>query len=248
MRTHTFFISDMHLGLSLYGEAERERKVVRWLDSVKHCAKNIYMLGDVFDFWWEYKNAIPKGYVRFLGKLAELTDSGVNVHLLIGNHDLWVKDYLTKECGVKVYRKPEEVVIGGKTFFLAHGDRLGNGVKVKPTMQQRMFASRFLQRLYSALHPRWGLALGYAWSRRSRLSKGVAIPWQGEDELLLQLAAKIAERKKIDNFIFGHRHTPMLMNLPSGAQVAVLSDWITGATYAEFDGEKLELKTFEEIK
>jgi len=244
MRTHTYFISDMHLGLPLYDKAERERKVVRWLDSVKSTAKEIYLLGDVFDFWWEYKHVVPRGFVRFLGKLAELTDSGVSIYLIIGNHDLWIRDYLTQECGVKVYHKPQEVRIGSKTFFLAHGDGLGKQDKAYKVLR-KIFTNRPLQKLYSMLHPYWGMGFGHIWSKSSRLYKGVAIPFAGERENLFQLAAQKSAQEKIDYFIFGHRHTPVLVELPSGAQMAILSDWIVGSTYADFDGEKLELKTFE---
>ncbi|MDR1226193.1 MAG: UDP-2,3-diacylglucosamine diphosphatase [Prevotellaceae bacterium] len=244
MQKHTYFLSDMHLGLPLYNPAEREKKVVRFLDSVKNTAGDIYLLGDVFDFWWEYKYVVPKGYVRFLGKLAELTDSGVNIHFFVGNHDLWIKNYLAYECSVKIYHKPEEITIGNKIFFLAHGDRLGNGIEVKPTMLQRVFANRFLQWLYSTIHPRWGLAFGYTWSKHSRLSKEVSTPWRGKDELLFRLATKMAERSKVDYFIFGHRHTPVQMDLPNRAKLLILSDWITGCTYAEFDGNNIELKEF----
>jgi UDP-2,3-diacylglucosamine hydrolase len=241
MRTYTYFISDMHLGLPLYDKDERERRVVRWLDSVKPSATDIYLLGDIFDFWWEYKYVVPRGYVRFLGKLAELTDCGVKIHLFAGNHDLWVKNYLTQECGVSIHHSSQELRIGSKTFFLAHGDRLGKTL----TPLQRFFSNRLLQRLFSMLHPRWGFAIGYAWSKLSRQSRGIFIPWRGENEQQFQLSAEMAQRKKIDYFVLGHRHTPLQADLPNGAQLFVLGDWLIGSSYAEFDGEKLELKEFE---
>jgi UDP-2,3-diacylglucosamine hydrolase len=244
MQKHVYFLSDTHFGLSLYNPPEREKRVVRFLDAVKNTASDIYLLGDIFDFWWEYKTVVPKGYVRFLGKLAELTDSGVNVHFFTGNHDLWAKDYLTQECGVKIYREPLELRMGNKTFFLAHGDRLGDGISVKPTLQQRIFSNRFLMRLYSLLHPRWGLAFGYAWSRQSRRGRDAFSPWQGKNERLFQLTEKIAQHKKFDYLILGHRHTPLQMNLPNNTQLFILGDWLIGSSYAEFDGEKLELKEF----
>jgi UDP-2,3-diacylglucosamine hydrolase len=237
----------MHLGLPLYNEAERERKIVRWLESVKPYAKEIYMLGDVFDFWWEYKHVVPRGYVRFIGKLAELTDSGVAIHWLTGNHDVWAGSYLEKECGVMVHHVEVELQTNGKRFFLAHGDGLGKQDKMYKALKW-IFTNRPLQRLYSMMHPWWGMSFGRAWSRSSRLAKGIAIPFKGESENLYQFAVQKSAEEKIDSFIFGHRHTPVLMNLPGGAQMAILSDWIAGATYADFDGEKLELKTFEEIK
>jgi len=241
MRTHTYFISDMHLGLPLYDKDERERRVVRWLDSVMSSATDVYLLGDVFDFWWEYKYVVPRGHVRFLGKLAELTDSGVNVHFFVGNHDLWMKDYLTRECGVSIHHKPLELRIGDKNFFVAHGDRLGKS----PSLLQRIFSCRFLQRLYSMLHPRWGLAIGFTWSKLSRRSRDVSAPWRGENEQLFRLSTKMAQSKKVDYFVLGHRHTPVQADLPNGAQLFILGDWLTGSSYAVFDGEKLEMKEFE---
>jgi UDP-2,3-diacylglucosamine hydrolase len=247
MQQHTYFIADMHLGLPLYDPAERERKVVRWLDFIKTSASAIYILGDAFDFWWEYKYVVPRGHVRFLGKLAELTDSGVAVHFFPGNHDLWVREYLHEECGIAMHDAPtEKVTLGEKTFFLAHGDRLGDDTPATLTLLQRIFANRFLQRAYTMLHPRWAFAVGYTWSRKNRLSKGIAVPFRGEDEGQYKFAAQMAQRQKIDYFVFGHRHTPLAVDLPnSSAQLVLLSDWITGSTYADFDGEKLTLKTFE---
>lgn len=247
MQKHTYFIADMHLGLPLYDPAGRERKVVKWLDFIKNSAAAVYILGDAFDFWWEYKYVVPRGHVRFLAKLAELTDSGVPVHFFPGNHDLWVRSYLREECGVTLHSAaPEEVAtIGGKTFFLAHGDRLGGSASVSLALLRQFFSSRLLQRLFSMLHPRWAFAFGYAWSRKSRLSKGIAAPFRGEEEVQYKFAVQAAQRQKIDYFIFGHRHTPIAMSLPgASAQLVILSDWITGATYADFDGENLTLKTF----
>ncbi|MDR0414875.1 MAG: UDP-2,3-diacylglucosamine diphosphatase [Prevotellaceae bacterium] len=247
MQKHIYFIADMHLGLPLYDPAERERKVVRWLDFVKDSAAAVYILGDAFDFWWEYKYVVPRGHVRFLGKLAELTDGGVAVHFFAGNHDLWVRSYLHEECGVTMHSaSTEEVTLGGKSFLLAHGDRLDSGAPAALTLLQRIFANRFLQRLFTMLHPRWAFAFGYAWSRKNRLSKGIAVPFRGEEEVQYKFAAQAAQRKKIDYFVFGHRHTPLVAALPNtGAQLVLLSDWITGSTYADFDGETLTLKTFD---
>jgi UDP-2,3-diacylglucosamine hydrolase len=247
MQKHTYFIADMHLGLPLYDPAERERKVVRWFDFIKNSAEAVYILGDAFDFWWEYKYVVPRGHVRFLGKLAELTDSGVAVHFFAGNHDLWARDYLHKECGVTMHSAPTELVtLGEKKFFLAHGDRLGGDVPISLTLLQRIFTSRFLQRLFSMLHPRWSFAFGHAWSRKNRLSKGIAVPFCGEEEAQYKFAVQAAQRQKIDYFVFGHRHTPLVTGLPnSSARLVLLSDWITGSTYADFDGENLTLKSFD---
>ncbi len=241
MRTHTYFISDMHLGLDLSNPVERERKVVRWLDSIKSSAKRIYLMGDVFDFWWEYKCVIPKGFVRFLGKLAELTDGGVEIHYFVGNHDQWAKDYLHAECGVIMHHKGEVVNLDGKIFYLAHGHKVTQPL-------QRLFASTWLQRFFSMLHPRWAMALGNAWSKRNRIEKGLAENFGGREEPLYKVAEKIISKQEVDFIVLGHRHAPAMRDLPGGTKLVVLSDWITGSTYADFDGEQLELKIFEEDK
>ncbi len=158
---------------------------------------------------------------------------------------MWAGDYLEKECGVMVHHVEVELQTNGKRFFLAHGDGLGKQDKMYKVLKW-IFTNRPLQRLYSMMHPWWGMGFGRAWSRSSRLAKGIATPFNGESENLYQFAIQKSTEEKIDYLIFGHRHTPVLINLPSGAQMAILSDWITGATYADFDGEKLELKTFED--
>ncbi|MGL4364261.1 MAG: UDP-2,3-diacylglucosamine diphosphatase, partial [Bacteroidales bacterium] len=246
MRTHIYFISDLHLGLPVGDAAKREQKVIRWLESVRCTAKSIYLLGDIFDFWWEYKYVVPRGYVRFLGKLAELTDSGIQIHYLTGNHDIWVRDYLSTECGVQVYHKPQQVELENKRFFLAHGDGLGNP-SIKYRIMKWIFTNRFLQILYGSLHPWLAIGFGQAWSKRSRLSKGVAISFKGEEnEHLFQFAKTELANQPIDFFVFGHRHTPMLLPVNnSKAQLAILSDWIQDSTYGKFDGNHFTLHRFE---
>ncbi|MDR3296979.1 MAG: UDP-2,3-diacylglucosamine diphosphatase [Prevotellaceae bacterium] len=241
---HTYFLADTHLGLPLYDPAERERRLVRWLDGVKNSAAAIYLLGDIFDFWWEYKYVVPRGYVRFLGKLAELTDGGVELHIFCGNHDLWMRNYLQQECGVQVHREPTaELTIGGKRFVVGHGDRLGKPETIGVAILQRIFGSRTLQRLFSMLHPRWAFGFGYAWSRHSRLGKGISTPYRGDSEWTFRFAQQKVQQAEVDYFVFGHRHIPMVVSIPgSKAQMLILGDWIANATFAEFDGENLELK------
>ena len=168
---NVYFLSDAHLGSRAIEHGRtQERRLVNFLDSIKHKASAVYLLGDMFDFWYEFRTVVPKGYTRFLGKLSELTDLGVEVHFFTGNHDLWCGDYLTKECGVIIHREPLTAEIFGKEFYLAHGDGLGDPDK-KFKMLRAMFRSRTLQTLFSALHPRWSMELGLNWAKHSRLKR-----------------------------------------------------------------------------
>jgi UDP-2,3-diacylglucosamine hydrolase len=241
---YTYFASDFHLGLPIGDVRERELRIVRFLDEIKKSAHTLYLLGDIFDFWWEYKTVVPRGFVRFLGKLAELSDSGVRICYFTGNHDVWVGDYLQQECGVEVFRTERTVEIGGKIFFAAHGDCVGERAAGKRLFEW-MFNNRVLQWIFSVLPPRWGMGLGHLWSQHSRLAKGISVPWTGASEALYRFAAQEAVAYKADYFVFGHRHTPIQMTLPTGAELFVLSDWIQGSTYAVFDGKSLVLKQFE---
>lgn len=177
-----YFASDFHLGLPTGSDPlEREKRIVRWLNRISVEAKEIYLLGDVFDFWWEYKLVVPKGFTRFLGTIASLTDSGIPVHFFAGNHDMWIGKYLADECGITVHSKPFITRIDDKKFYLAHGEGLGSrnlGYKIILAM----FKSRPLQVLYSALHPSIGVGFGHRWSLHSRLAKGISIEFMGEEK------------------------------------------------------------------
>ena len=237
-----YFASDFHLGLPAGTDPlEREKKIVSWLNHISPDAKEIYLLGDVFDFWWEYKLVVPKGFTRFLGTVASLTDSGIPVHFFAGNHDMWIGKYLIDECGVIVHSKPYIVTIDNKRFYLAHGEGLGSrdlGYK----MLLAIFRNRPLQVLYSALHPRIGVGLGHSWSLHSRLAKGISIKFQGEEkEDLIRYSRKILEKEKIDHFIYGHRHLTRTFKLETGAVVTILGDWIKKGSYAEWNGMDLIL-------
>ena len=180
---NVYFLSDAHLGsLAIPHARMQERRLVRFLDSIKTKASAIYMLGDMFDFWNEYRYVVPKGYTRFLGKLSELTDSGVEVHFFTGNHDLWTYGYLQDECGVVVHKAPVTTEILGRVFYLAHGDGLGDP-DPKYRLLHALFHSRVCQRLLNAIHPRWGMALGLNWAKHSRLKRvdGKEPPYLGED-------------------------------------------------------------------
>jgi len=167
-----YFASDFHLGVPSYEKSlEREKLLVKWLDEIKKDAEEVYLMGDLFDFWFEYKHAAPKGFVRLLGKIAEITDSGIPVYLFTGNHDMWMFDYLPKEIGVKIYREPIEKKFGSKTFYLGHGDGLGPGDKGYKFIK-KVFANKFCQWLFARLHPNLGIGMAHYWSRKSRVANG----------------------------------------------------------------------------
>ncbi len=224
---------------------ETERKMCRWLDEIKEDALAIYLLGDIFDYWYEYKYVVPKGFTRLLGKLGELTDSGVEVHFFIGNHDLWLTDYLAKECGLILHFKPYITTIHDKKFFLAHGDGLGDDSRSFRFLR-RIFHSKFLRKCFSAIHPRWTIPLAHAWSNSSRENGGVVSYLGEEREHLIQFAKeKIKEEPDINYFVFGHRHVLLDLPIAEHSKVIMLGDWITLFSYAEFDGDRVQLKKFE---
>lgn len=237
-----YFASDFHLGLYPYDKsAEREKLIVTWLDSIKPDVKVLFLLGDIFDFWYEYRNVIPKGFTRFLGKLAELADNGVEIHYFTGNHDVWAFDYLSKEIGLTIYRKDTPFEINGRKFLVGHGDELGSddyGYK----FLKGVFKSKILQFLFSRIHPNLALAFGHTWSKHSRLSKGVSEAFLGEDkEHQILFARKYLKANNIDFFVFGHRHIPMDFKLSEKSRLINLGEWIRSNTYAVFDGETIEL-------
>jgi UDP-2,3-diacylglucosamine hydrolase len=239
-----YFASDFHLGLPAGSlPVEREKKVVKWLNSVAGDAKEIYLLGDIFDFWWEYKLVIPRGFTRFLGTVSEITDSGIPVHFFTGNHDMWVGNYFSDECGMTIHTSPITTQFDGKRFHLAHGEGLGTkstGYKILLSI----FRNRPLQVMYSALHPSIGIGIGHRWSLNSRLGKGITKEFLGEeDEDLIRYARSVLENEKIDYFIFGHRHLAMKYNLMPETEIVFLGDWIKNGSYAEWDGKDLSFKT-----
>jgi UDP-2,3-diacylglucosamine hydrolase len=239
-----YFASDFHLGLPTGSPpVEREKKVVSWLNSVAHDAKEIYLLGDIFDFWWEYKLVVPRGFTRFLGTVSAMTDSGIPVHFFTGNHDMWAGDYLSNECGITIHTAPLTTQFNGKKFHLAHGEGLGTkstGYKILLSI----FRNKPLQVMYSALHPSIGIGIGHRWSLNSRLGKGIALEFLGEEgEDLIRYARSVLVDEKIDYFIFGHRHLAMTYKLQSDSEILFLGDWIKNGSYAEWDGNVLTFKT-----
>ena len=240
-----FFASDFHLGLKAGKDpAEREKLVVRWLTTVAPEAREIYLVGDIFDFWWEYKLVVPRGFTRFLGTVSSITDSGIPVHFFTGNHDMWVRDYLSTECGMLVHTSPFTGIIDGKKFHIAHGEGLGS----KSTGYRILlwiFRNKPLRVLYSILHPRIGIGIGLNWSLHSRFVKGITQDFMGEErEDLLRYAQSVMQKENIDYFIFGHRHLPMTFNNGSNGRIIFLGDWFSDGSYAEWDGSELYLKSF----
>jgi UDP-2,3-diacylglucosamine hydrolase len=245
-RGKIYFASDFHLGLPAGSPPlEREKKVVAWLNSISNDAKEIYLLGDIFDFWWEYKLAVPRGFTRFLGTAAALNDSGITIHFFTGNHDMWVGDYLTKECGFIIHTEPYTTTFNGKKFHLAHGEGLGTkdiGYKILLSI----FRNKPLRAMYSALHPSIGLGIGHRWSLNSRLGKGTSRAFLGEDgEDLIRYAKTILGNDKIDYFIFGHRHLPMTYKLKEGVEIVFLGDWLKNGNFAAWDGSNLTFNKLE---
>lgn len=236
-----YFASDFHLGFEK-GEAAiaRERRVVRWLESVGARAGAIYLLGDIFDYWYEYRYVVPRGFTRFLGAVAQLVDSGVEVHFFTGNHDVWMFDYLGQELGVQVHRGGEVVELLGKRFYLCHGDGLGPGDWGYKAMQWA-FHNGVLQWLFSRVHPNFSMWLGKGWSRRSRYGKHDAYRFHLEGSALEVFLQRERQRSGVDAFVMGHLHVPVLTPIAGGGQLLVLGDWIWDSTYGVWDGAELRL-------
>src|SRR5690606_32799585 len=239
--------SDNHLGApTREASLPREKLFVQWLDQIKTDAEAVFLLGDLFDFWFEYKQVVPKGFVRVLGKLAELRDSGIPVYFFVGNHDLWMRDYFEKELNIPVYRKPQEFEFHGKKFLLGHGDGLGPGDKGYKRMK-KVFSNPFCQWLFRWLHPDIGVGLGHYMSVKNKLISGDEdVKFLGEEgEWLVQYAKRKLQSKHYDYFIFGHRHFPMEIKIAENSTYFNLGDWISHYTYGVFDGNTFELKKFQ---
>lgn len=239
-----YFVSDVHLGLRASDPAEVERRFLNFLDSLPENTKALYLLGDIFDFWYEYKYVIPRGHTRVLGKLAQLRDSGVDIYFFKGNHDIWAYNYFEKELGMKVLEQPYVVEIEGKKFCIGHGDGLGH-TPLGFRFIRSIFHNRLIQILFSSIHPRWALGLGYAWSKSSRLANGgesQVYQFKGVEEPIYKFASTYPE--KVNYFIFGHFHTPVETPLPSGATLYILGDWLNGCEHICFDGERISFKKY----
>ena len=248
-----YFLSDFHLGAPDHASSmEREKIIVQFLNEIKNEAAEIFLVGDMFDFWYEYRKVVPKGYVRLLGKLAELSDMGIPMHFFVGNHDMWMKDYFQNEFKIPVYFKPKEFERNGKTFFIGHGDGLGPGDHGYKRLK-KFFRNPVSKWLFGLLPPVAGMGLANYLSRRSRVQTGASEEiFLGEDKEWLiifskeMLKARLLDgkEKNIDFFIFGHRHLAIDYRLNAGSRYINLGDWIRYFTYAVFDGNNLELKSY----
>ncbi|MES2875679.1 MAG: UDP-2,3-diacylglucosamine diphosphatase [Bacteroidota bacterium] len=243
--TKIYFASDFHLGVpDMISSRVREDRIVRWLDSIKNDAAEIFLVGDVFDFWFEYATVIPRGFIRFQGKLAELSDSGVKITLFKGNHDMWMFDYFGNELGISIVSDELVIERNGLKFYLHHGDGLGPGDN-KYKLLKKIFRSRTCQWLFARLHPNLGIGLAQKWSNSSRAHNAeLDSLGETEDEWLYIFSRDLLKKEYYDYLIFGHRHLPLDLRLGNSRYIN-LGEWVQFNSYAVFDGEKLELKYFE---
>jgi UDP-2,3-diacylglucosamine hydrolase len=241
-----YFISDFHLGVPNDTDSrKREDKIVAWLNSISNDVQILYLMGDVFDYWFEYKEVVPRGYVRLLGKLAELSDAGVEMHYFTGNHDMWVFDYLPKEIGLQIHRAPIQREYNDKKFFLGHGDGLGPG-DYGYKFIKKVFANKLAQWLFARIHPNTGIGLMKFFSRRSRIATGTSDDvYLGDDkEWLMIYSREVLQKEHYDYFVFGHRHMPLDKALSGNSRYINLGEWINHFTYAVYDGQELQLKKY----
>lgn len=241
----TYFIADTHLGATYDKEnREVEKGVVKFLDNIKNDAEELYLLGDILDYWFEYKHVVPRGYVRFLGKLAELADAGVRITWLIGNHDIWIFNYLPEELGIDVIDGSIHRRIEGVEFCMQHGDGIGGNLKFR--MMRSIFRNRICQKLYANIHPRWTVGFAYNCSKRSRQKKGMTteMPQELIKDIRKWCEMQIQAGDNSKYFVFGHLHTPYEEVLPDGRQLIVLPAWNGTCKFGVFDGKKFEIDTF----
>ncbi|MDR2928750.1 MAG: UDP-2,3-diacylglucosamine diphosphatase [Cytophagaceae bacterium] len=244
-----YFASDVHLGApTIENHREHEQRFVRWLHSVKDTAAAVYLLGDIFDFWYEYRQAVPKGFTRFLGTLCELTDAGIPVHFFTGNHDIWIFDYLPEETGIIVHKQPLVTELYGRRFFIAHGDGLTR-YETSYNRLKAVFTNPAAQWLFRWLHPDIGIRFAASWSKQSRKSKtgDSQARFRGEEnEWLILWAKEMLAKEYYDYFVFGHRHVALNMELNNKSRLVYLGDWVSLFTYGEWNGTNFELKKFVE--
>ena len=241
-----YFASDNHLGAPTQEASRpREKKFVAWLNEIKHDAEAIFLLGDLFDFWFEYKKVVPKGFTRTMGKLAEISDSGIPIYYFVGNHDLWMNGYFEEELNIQVFHEPKEYTFNDKTFLIAHGDGLGPGDKGYKRMK-KVFTNPFGKWLFRWLHPDIGVRIAQYFSVKNKLISGAEdMNFLGEDnEWLIQYSKEQLKVKHHDYFVFGHRHLPLEIDLGNNSKYVNLGDWITYYTYGVFDGDTFELKKY----
>jgi UDP-2,3-diacylglucosamine hydrolase len=242
---NTYFISDIHLGFpNETNSKQREQLLLRWFNEIQQTADAVYIVGDLFDFWFEYKTTVPKGFTRILGKLAELVDNKIPVYFFTGNHDLWMFGYFENELGIPVYHEPIQKDINGKKFFIGHGDGLGPGDHGYKFLK-KVFRNKLNQKLFNWLHPDIGIGLANYWSKKSRYANGVVEQYKGDENEWLLIFSKEQEAKEHHDFyVFGHRHLPLNIKLNNTSCYINLGDWLTYNSYAVFDGNILQLKSF----
>lgn len=243
-----YFLSDFHLGAKYFDNSRQaEKRIVEFLDKIKDDASEIYLLGDILDYWFEYKHVVPRGFVRFFGKIAELADNGIKITWIIGNHDIWIFDYIPSELGITIINGSLQANIMGKEFFLSHGDNVGKrplGFRVI----RSIFHNKLCQKMYSAIHPRWTIPFALGWSKTSREKKFIVEPYKGIDnEPLMLFAQQHALNNKVDYYIFGHRHILIREKINNLSEVIILGEWINLCSYALFDGKSLSLHQFKTV-
>lgn len=260
MRNSVYFTSDAHLGSGYHANPlEVERRLVRWLNFIEPNAKAIYFLGDIFDYWFEYRNVVPRGYVRFLGKVAELSDKGIEIHFFAGNHDVWFADYIETEIGATIHHQAEVIDIDGKRFRLSHGDEEYRSVAWVNNFLYKLFRSKVARVLFAAIHPRWTVGFAMAWSLHSR-QKGQKRKTLGDiphayrndyfdvekEQLVRYTKALLKDNPDIDFYLYGHRHLMLDLSLSGGKRMMILGEWFNYNSYAVWNGEYLMLDQFEQ--
>lgn len=246
-----YFASDFHLGVPNQATTiAREKLLVQWFEYIRHDAHAIYLVGDLFDFWFEYKYTVPKGFVRFLGKVAELRDAGIPIYFFTGNHDLWMRRYLVDELGVEIFYDPQELVVASTQttkILVGHGDGLGPGDRFYKILKAGMFNNPFFQWLFQWLHPNIGMFLAHKWSMSSRISNMEREKFQrAENEFLLAYCQQTEQKEHHDFYIFGHRHLPLDLPVGPNSRYINLGEWVNFSPYAVFDGSVMQLKSFVE--
>jgi UDP-2,3-diacylglucosamine hydrolase len=242
-----FFASDFHLGAPSDSESKiREKRIIRWLDSITEQAAGIFLVGDIFDFWFEYQQVVPKGFIPFISKISQLRAQGIPIYFFTGNHDLWMKDYFTLEMSIPIYHEPVHLICEGKRFLIGHGDGLGPGDRSYKFLK-KIFTNPISNWLFRWLHPDLGVKLARAWSGQSRITNSGKNEnrFLGEDEWLWQYAKEIEATSHFDYYIFGHRHLPLELQVGEASLYFNLGEWVSQNTFLQFDGHKPELIEFE---
>lgn len=246
MTKNIYFASDFHLGSPSHSESrKREDRIIRWLNAIEGNCSELFLMGDIFDFWFEYREVVPKGFVRLQGKLAMMSDAGIKIYFFKGNHDMWVNDYFTKEMGIEIISDELVMERGGKRFYLHHGDGLGPGDQ-KYKVLRKIFRNPVCQWLFSIVPPRIGLGIANWWSGSSRLANSTEEVFNGvENEWLAVYAKEQLQKAHFDYFIFGHRHLPLDIQLTDKSRYINIGEWINFNSYAVFNGKDLTLNYFE---